>query len=152
MPAEPVIAAVPEDPVVRVARAALAVPEDLVVPAVRAVLVAPENPVVLVALANRAAVQAPAIVPVVALELAIVLAAAQVPAIDPAEVPEPETVQVEAAQGHDRVEVPLRTRSVTAAHHRDLVAGPRVEDLAPVAETLREPAAAEAATVWAAVE
>ena len=53
-----------------------------------------------------------------------------------------------------RLAAALRTKSVTAAHPRDLVplleAG---EDLAAaVAETMPEPAAAEAATAWAAAE
>ena len=74
----------------------------------------------------------------------------------------PELVQVavELARGQaagvperDPVAVPLRTKSVIAAHHRDLVpllAG--AEDLAAaVAETTREPAATEAATAWEAV-
>ena len=53
-----------------------------------------------------------------------------------------------------RLAVPLRTKSVTAAHRPDLVpllTG--VEDLAAaVAETTREPAAAEAVIAWAAAE
>ena len=53
-----------------------------------------------------------------------------------------------------RLAVPLRTKSVTAAHRPDLV--PLLtgeEDLAAaVAETTREQVAAEAAIVWAAAE
>ena len=73
--------------------------------------------------------------------------------------PERELVQVAAVlvRGHPRAQlavVVLRTRSVTAAHPHDLVpllaaAG----DLAAaVAETTREPAAAEAVIAWAAEE
>jgi hypothetical protein len=45
---------------------------------------------------------------------------------------------------------PAKIKSVIAVHHRGLVAVPRVEDLAAVAETTREPAATEAAKAWAA--
>jgi hypothetical protein len=48
--------------------------------------------------------------------------------------------------------VRLRAKSVTAAHHPGLVPVPRVEDSAAVAETTREPAAAEAVRAWAAAE
>ena len=73
--------------------------------------------------------------------------------------PEPVQVAVELARGQveavperDPVAVPLRTKSVTAAHHRGLVPAPRVEDSAAAAETTREPAAAEAAVAWEAAE
>jgi hypothetical protein len=47
---------------------------------------------------------------------------------------------------------PLRTQSVTAAHHRDPVAVIAVEDLAgAVAETTPEPAAIEGVVAWVAV-
>ena len=49
-----------------------------------------------------------------------------------------------------QVAVAPRTKWVTAAHHRGLVAVPRVEDLAAAAETTRDPAATEAATAWVA--
>jgi hypothetical protein len=50
-----------------------------------------------------------------------------------------------------QVAVALRTRSVTAAHRPDLVPLLEAEeDLVAVAETTREPVAAEAAIVWAA--
>jgi hypothetical protein len=178
VPAEPVIAAVPEDLVVPVARAALAVPEDLVVPAaravlvvpenlvvpavraalvapedpvvpaVRAVLVAPENPVVPVALAVRVAL-ANRVAPV-ALAVRVALANRVALAIDPAEVPERETVQVEAVPGRDQLEGRRRTRSVIAAHHRGQVPVLAAEDSVAVVEITREPAATEAATAWAA--
>jgi hypothetical protein len=48
------------------------------------------------------------------------------------------------------VAVALRTKWVTAAHHRGLVAVPKVEDSAAVAETTREQAATGAAAAWAA--
>jgi hypothetical protein len=58
---------------------------------------------------------------------------------------------VEAVPERDPVAVPLRTKSVTAAHHRGLVPVPkRVEDLAAAAETTRVPVAAEAAKAWVA--
>jgi len=44
-----------------------------------------------------------------------------------------------------------RTKSVTAAHHRGLVAARRVEDLAAAAaETMHAPVAAEVGTAWEA--
>ena len=79
--------------------------------------------------------------PVAALELAIGLAV----------VPELETAPV-VALALDQVVVALRIRLVTAAHPHDLVPAPRVEDSAAVAETTREPAAAEAVIAWAAEE
>ena len=48
------------------------------------------------------------------------------------------------------VAVALRTKLEIAAHRRDLVPVLAVEDLVVVAETTREPAAIEAAVVWAA--
>jgi hypothetical protein len=51
-----------------------------------------------------------------------------------------------------QVAVAPRTRSVIAAHHRGLVAVPRVEDSAAAAETTRAPAAVEAVRAWEAVE
>jgi len=48
---------------------------------------------------------------------------------------------------------PLRTKSVTATHHRGLVPVPkRAEELVAVAETTREPAVTEAAKAWAVAE
>jgi hypothetical protein len=81
--------------------------------------------------------------PVVALELEHDLVAAEL-----------ELVQEEAvpARGHlhAQLAVALRTKSVTAAHRRDLVLRlEAVEDLAAAAaETTREPAAAEAVIAW----
>jgi hypothetical protein len=59
------------------------------------------------------------------------------------------------AQGHPRgrLAVAPKTKSVTAAHHHDLV--PLLaaeEDLAAAAETMREQVAAEAVTAWEAAE
>ena len=68
----------------------------------------------------------------------------------PAEARELEIVQVVAVPVRDPVALLPKTKSVTAAHHRDLVAVPRVADLAAVAETMREPVAVEAAKAWAA--
>jgi len=49
--------------------------------------------------------------------------------------------------------VALRTKSVTAAHRPDLVPLLEAEeDLAAVAETTREPAAAEAVIAWEVAE
>lgn len=62
-----------------------------------------------------------------------------------------ELVQVEAVPERDPVAVPLRTKSVTAAHHRGqapLLAA--AEDLAVAAETMRDKAAAGAVKAWAA--
>jgi hypothetical protein len=53
--------------------------------------------------------------------------------------------------GPDPAEVPLKTKSVIGARHRDLA--PRLaaeEDLAAGAETTRDPAATEAGTAWVA--
>jgi len=50
-----------------------------------------------------------------------------------------------------QVAVALRTKSAIAAHRPDLVPAPRVEDsAAAVAETTREPVAAEVGTAWEA--
>ena len=129
-------------PVVRVARV---VPEDPVEPAARVVLespvarvalVVPENPVVPVAL----------VVP----ENPVVPVALVVPG-NPA-VPELETGPVAALElVLVQVAVALRTKSAIAAHRPDLVPAPRVEDsAAAVAETTREPVAAEVGTAWEA--
>ena len=74
--------------------------------------------------------------------------------IGPAVVPELETAQVVAPELElVQVAVALRTRSVTAAHRPDLVPLLEAEeDLVAVAETTREPVAAEAAIAWAAAE
>jgi hypothetical protein len=67
---------------------------------------------------------------------------------------ERELVQAEAVlvRGHPRaqLEAALRTKSVTAAHHPDQVPLLEVEEdlAAAVAETTREPAAAEAVIAW----
>jgi len=89
----------------------------------------PEDPAVQVALVVSESPAVPA-----ALELALGPVVAQ----------ELELVQVAA--------VALRTRSVIAARRRGLVAVPRVEDSAVVAETMHAPVAAEAAKAWAAAE
>ena len=138
-PAEPVIAAVPEDLVVPVARAALAVPEDLVVQVARAALVVPENLVV------------PAV------RVALVVPVSRVVPEDPV-VPESpvvlELAPAEAELGLVRVAVAQRTRLGTAVRLRDLVRhlAAEVDLVVAAAETTREPAAAEAAAAWAAEE
>jgi hypothetical protein len=86
-------------------------------------------------------------VPVVALELVI----------GPAVVRELELVLVVVLEpNHRRAQpaVALRTKSVTTAHRPDLVPLLEAEEdlAAAVAETTREPAAAEAAIAWAAEE
>jgi hypothetical protein len=136
---------VPEDPVVPVARAALAVPEDLVVPAVRAALVVPED---LVVPAVRAALVVPENLVVPAVRVALVVPESRVVPEDPV-VPESPVV-LELV----RVAVAQRTRLGTAAHLRDLVRhlAAEVDLVVAAAEIMREPAAAEAATAWAAEE
>jgi hypothetical protein len=87
------------------------------------------------------------IAPVVAeLEQGIVQAAAE-QGIAPVEV-ELEHVQGEAELELVRAAVPLRTKSVIAAHHRGLVPDPGAADLAAEVETTREPVAAEAVIAW----
>ena len=63
-----------------------------------------------------------------------------------------ELSQEEAEQALGPVAVAPRTRSAIAAHHRGLVAVPRVEDSAAAAETTRAPVAVEAVRAWEAVE
>jgi hypothetical protein len=68
-------------------------------------------------------------------------------------VAELEHVQGEAELELARAAVALRTKSVTAAHRRDLVLRLAAEDLAAAAaETTREPAAAEAVIAWEVAE
>ncbi len=82
--------------------------------------------------------------------------AAELALVQAVAVLEPDQVAVVLVRDHlrDRLAVPLRTKSVTTAHRPDLVpllAGE--EDLAAVvAETTREPVAAEAVIAWAAAE
>ena len=129
-PVVPVARVVPEDPLVPVVRVAR------VVPVVRVALVVPENPVVQVAS--------------VVLEDPVEPVALVVPE-NPA-VPELETGPVAALElVLVQVAVALRTKSAIAAHRPDLVPAPRVEDsAAAVAETTREPVAAEVGTAWEA--
>jgi hypothetical protein len=60
----------------------------------------------------------------------------------------PELVQVAAELVLAQLAAALRTKSVTAAHRRDLVPLLTGEDLAAAAETTRDPVAAEAAIAW----
>ena len=142
---------VPEDPAVLVVLespavlpVALVVQEDRVVPAARVVSENPAVPVALELQTVPVAVQAPAIARAVRAQL-IVRAAGELERGQAVAVP---------VLGHRHVQlaIPLRTKSVTAAHHRDLALLLAAEDLAAVAETTREPAAAEAATAWAVAE
>ena len=118
------------------------VPEDPVELAVQVALVVPESPAVLVALAVRA--------------VRGVLVVSENPAVPVAL--ERELVQVEAELVRDRPRVQLaaalRTKSVIAAHHPDQVPLLAVEEdlAAAVAETTREPAAAEAVQAWAVAD
>ena len=144
---------VPEDPVELAVRAALVVPEDPVELAVRAALVVPEDPVVLAVRAALVVPENPAVLvvpedPVVRVALVV----SESPAVPVAL--ELELVQVEAVlvQGHRpaQLAVALRTKSVIAAHRPDLVPLLAAEEdlAAAVAETTREPAAAEAVIAW----
>ena len=71
-------------------------------------------------------------------------------------VPELAPVAAVPALGHRHVQpaIPLRTKSVTTAHRPDLVPLLEAEEdlAAVVAETTREPVAAEAVIAWAAAE
>ena len=105
---------------------------------------------------DPAAVQAPAIVPVAELVLEIVPAAGGLERGQ--EVGELQRAPVAAVPvlGHRHVQpaIPLRTKSVTTAHRPDLVPLLEAEEdlAAVVAETTREPVAAEAVIAWAAAE
>ena len=111
----------------------------LVVPAVRVALVESEDP-------GEPAVQESPAVPVVA-ELELAQVVAELEAV-------PVAVELEHVQGQAELElvraaVPLRIKSVTGAHHPDLVRLLAAEDLPAVgAETTRGPVATEAATAW----
>jgi hypothetical protein len=148
--------AVVAEPVVPVALVELAVQEA------RVALVALAEPVAQVvreALAEPVAqvAVAQALVPAVAeLERA---PAVEVPERDPV-VEEPELVQVAVVleldpaavvPELDPAAVPLKTKSVIGARHRDLAPlRAAEEDLAAGAETTRDPAATEAGTAWVA--
>jgi hypothetical protein len=126
-------------------RVALVVLES---PAERVALVVPESPAV-----PERELQT---VPVAELELAIDPAEALALGIVPVaeELVLAPAAELATDQPHGHLAVLARTKSVTTPHRPDLVpllAGE--EDLAAVvAETTREPAAAEAATAWAAAE
>ena len=169
----PAVRVVPEDPVVPAVRVALVVPEDRVVlvalvvlesPVVRVALVVLESPVARVVLVvpedrvEPVALVVPEnpVVPV-ALELQTVPVVVRVQVIvRVAGELQHDQVAVVVVRDHLRVRlaVPLKTKSVTTPHRPDLV--PLLaeeEDLAAaVAETTREPVAAEAAIAWAAAE
>jgi hypothetical protein len=141
VPAVQVALVVSEDPVEPAVQVGLVVSEDPavqvvqgapVVPAVRVALVVPEDPV------EPAVRESP-----VAPERELALAAVEL---------EHGPVAVVLAPGHPRGQpavAALRTKSGTAAHPHDLVPLlEAAEDLAAVAETTREPAAAEAVIAW----
>ena len=146
----------PVAPVVPVVRVALVVSEDPAVSAVRAASVVSESPAEPAA-RERELVQAEPELerdPVVALEQVL----EQVVALELEHDP---VVALEQVHGQvvglvpliAQLAVALRTKSVTAAHRPDLVPLLEAEeDLAAVAETTREPVAAEAAIAWAAAE
>jgi hypothetical protein len=88
-----------------------------------------------------------------AVALGLVQAAAVPGLVQAAVVPELVIDQGEAELELVRAAVALRTKSVTAAHRRDLVLRLAAEDLAAaVAETTREPAATEAVIAWEVAE
>jgi hypothetical protein len=136
---EPVTARVASgEPVVLVGLAELVALAEPVVLVGLAVLVALAEPVALVGLAVLVALAEP----VVRVGLAVLVALA-----------EPALVQVGAQETKHlaaQLAVVLRTKWVTAAHRRGLVPVLAVEDSAAVAETMRAPAAAEAAAAWVA--
>ena len=110
--------------------------------------------VVQVALAELAVPEASAeqVVPV---ELAIGRGAVQALVTGPEAAPELQIAQevpVETDHPHDRLALPAKTRSATAAHHRGLAQVPAAEDLAAVVETTPAPAATEVVAAWVAGE
>jgi hypothetical protein len=153
----------PEDPAALAVPAALVEPEDLVELAVSAALVEPEDPVELVVRAALAVPEDPAalavpespavLVALVAPAVRAALVVSERPAVPVAR----ELVRVEAVAVPSHLRAPLavalRTKSVIAAHRPDLA--PLLEaavDLVAVAETTREPAAAEAVIAWAVAD
>jgi hypothetical protein len=88
-----------------------------------------------------------------AAELERDLVAAELELVPVVAVPGLARVVAAPVRGRPRVQraVALRTKSVTAAHHRGQ-AHLAAEDLAAVVETTREPAATEAAVAWAVAD
>jgi hypothetical protein len=129
---------------------------ELAAPVAQAELVALAAPVAQAELVAPAVQVALAVLAVPAVQAAVALGLGQ------AEEPELERDPVAVVPVHDRVvelepvpvAVALRTKSVTAAHHPDLVPLLEAEEdlAAAVAETMHEPVAAEAAVAWAAAE
>jgi hypothetical protein len=161
VPAVRVASVVPEGPVESAVWAALVVPEDPVELAVRVALVVPEDPAELAV--QVALVVSESLVARVVPEdpgVPAGLVVSESPAVPvalavPVAVLERELVPVEAGlvQGHPRAQlavVALRTKSVIAVHLHDLVRLLEAAEAlaAVVAETTREPAAAEAAIAW----
>jgi hypothetical protein len=142
--------AVAGEPAVQVVELAAQAAQEAL--AVRAGPVVPEDPVVpvaLVVLENQVA-RVASVVPEdpAVLENPVALAVPENPVV-----PGPETaLGVGPERALVQLAVALKTKSVTTRPRRGLVAAPRVEDSAAVAETTREPVAAEAVRAWAAVE
>ena len=156
----------PVAPVVPVVRVALVVSEDPAVSAVRAASVVSESPAEPAARERELVQVEPELErdPVVGLELehdpvvALEQVLEQVVALELEHDP---VVALEQVHGQvvglvpliAQLAVALRTKSVTAAHRPDLVPLLEAEeDLAAVAETTREPAAAEAVIAWEVAE
>jgi len=152
----------PVAPVVPVVRVALVVSEDPAVSAVRAASVVSESPAEPAARERELVQVEPELErdPVVGLELEHdpVVGLEQVVALELEHDP---VVALEQVHGQvvglvpliAQLAVALRTKSVTAAHRPDLVPLLEAEeDLAAVAETTREPAAAEAVIAWEVAE
>jgi hypothetical protein len=144
----PVASVVRDDPAVRVALVVSESPAVLVVledPVVLVALVVSESPVVPESRAVPVALELE-IVPVVVLERELVPVAEELVLVPAAE--------LATDQPHGHLAVLARTKSVTTAHRPDLVPLLEAEEdlAAAVAETTREPVAAEAVIAWAAAE
>jgi len=95
-------------------------------------------------------VRAQVIVPVAELALVQVVAEPEHGQVAVELVLVPEEAERVHGHPHDRLALLRGTKSVTAARHRGLAPVPAAEDLEAVAETTREPAAAEAVAAWEA--
>jgi hypothetical protein len=139
--------------VVQEAREALAELVVRVAPEAREALVVQEARVAPAELVVRVAL-AELVVRVALAELVVRVALAELVIVPVEEELEHDQAVVEQVPGHRRAQlaVALRTKLVTAAHHRGLVPVIAAEDLAAAAETTRERAATEAVIAWVAVE
>src|SRR5206468_11706521 len=90
----------------------------------------------------------------VEVELELVQVAAELGLVQVQAEPERDPGVAEPVRGHPRARlaVALRTKSVTAAHRRDLPLLAAEDLVAGAAETTREPAAAEAVIAWEVAE